>query len=105
MELTPEVKLLYTTLLNKLYEFGKVISEEKKTSIHLKNRAAFAGVHPRKDYFFLNIVSSAPIKSPRILKQEQVSKSRFHNEVRVEKMEDINRELLVWLKKAYILMA
>ena len=105
MELTPEVKLLYTTLLNKLYEFGKVISEEKKTSIHLKNRAAFAGVLPRKDCFFLNIVSSAPIKGPRIIKQEQVSKSRFHNEVRVEKLEDINRELLVWIKEAYILMA
>ena len=105
MNITSEVNLLYKQLLKELGKFGKVAVEEKKTSIHLKNRVAFSGVHPRKNYLILNIVSSAPIKSPRIIKQEQVSKSRFHNEVRVEKLEDINRELLVWLKEAYILMA
>jgi hypothetical protein len=104
MDLTPEVKVLYKTLRNSLQGFGKIGVEEKKTSIHLINRAAFAGVHPRKDYFILNIVSDQPIASQRIEKTEQVSKSRFHNELRIASETDINPELIGWLKAAYELM-
>jgi hypothetical protein len=105
MELTPQVETLYRELLDELHKFGTVGIEEKKTSFHLKNRVAFAGVHPRRNYFILNIVSSSPIKSPRITRQEQVSANRFHNEVKVEKREDIDSELLNWLKAAYLLTA
>ncbi|MFA9288621.1 MAG: DUF5655 domain-containing protein [Weeksellaceae bacterium] len=104
MEMTLEVKALYQQLLNDIDIFGNIIIEEKKTSIHLKNRAAFAGVHPRKSYLILNIVSSEPIVSPRIMKTEQVSKSRFHNELKIEKAEDIDDELIKWLHKAFDLM-
>ncbi len=105
MELTPQVETLFRELLDELHQFGEVGIEEKKTSFHLKNRVAFSGVHPRKNYFALNIVSSSPIKSPRINKQEQVSTNRFHNKVKIEKREDIDNELLGWLKDAYRLTA
>ncbi|MFC2024662.1 DUF5655 domain-containing protein [Chloroflexota bacterium] len=105
MELTPQVKTLYLELLDELYQFGEVGIEEKKTSFHLKNRVAFAGVHPRKNYFILNVVSSSPIKSSRINKQERVSTNRFHNKVKIEKREDIDNQLLSWLKDAYGLTA
>ncbi len=105
MELTAEVKDLYGRLLAELNKFGKITVEEKKTSFHIKSGAAFAGVHPRKQYFILNIVSTAPIKSARIVEQQQVSAHRFHNRVKIEKVEDINKELLGWLKEAYLLTA
>jgi Domain of unknown function (DUF5655) len=103
MELTPEVKDLYQRLIIELQKFGNITVEEKKTSFHIKSGAAFAGVHPRKQYFILNIVSAAPIKSARVIEQEQVSAHRFHNRIRIEKLEDINKELLGWLKEAYTL--
>jgi hypothetical protein len=59
MELSEQVKDLYQYLLKELNRFGEITIEEKKTSFHLKNRAAFAGVHPKKKYFILNIVSSS----------------------------------------------
>lgn len=105
MELTPEVKELYMKLTTELQKFGKIEVEEKKTSFHIKSVAAFAGVHPRKQYFILNIVSAAPIKSNRVVEQEQVSAHRFHNRVKIEKAEDIDKELLGWLKEAYALTA
>ncbi len=105
MELTPPVQALYSNLTDKLKEFGPFVIEEKKTSFHVVNRAAFAGIHPRKDYFIVNIVSAEAIKNPRITKCEQVSKSRFHNELKIEKVEDIDSQLLTWLKEAYHLMA
>ncbi len=104
MELTEQVKYLYQNLLEELYKFGEISVEEKRTSLHLKNRAAFAGVHPKKNYFILNIVSSFPIQSHRIVHQEQVSKNRFHNRTKIEKPEDIDSELLGWLKDAFVLM-
>jgi hypothetical protein len=105
MELTPEVKDLYQRLITELQKFGKIVVEEKKTSFHIKSGAAFAGIHPRKKYFILNIVSAAPIKSERVVEQERVSAHRFHNRVKIEKTEDIDKELLSWLKEAYSLTA
>ena len=105
MELTPEVRDLYKNLITELQKFGIIVVEEKKTSFHIKSGAAFAGIHPRKKYFILNIVSAAPIKSDRIMEQEQVSAHRFHNRVKIEKQEDIDKELLGWLKEAYSLTA
>ena len=101
-----EVKIIYQKLLTELQKFGAVIVEEKKTSFHIKGGGpAFAGVHPRKTYFILNIVTAVPIKSPRIVEQEQISAHRFHNRIKIEKPEDIDKELLGWLKEAYMLMA
>jgi sorbitol-specific phosphotransferase system component IIBC len=106
MELTAEVKALYEQLLEELNKFGKIVVEEKKASFHIKGSgAAFAGVHPRKTYFIINIVAAAAIKNPRIMEQEQVSAHRFHNRVKVEKAADIDKELLNWLKEAYLLTA
>jgi hypothetical protein len=77
MELTPEVNDLYRRLITEVNKFGEITVEEKKTSFHIKGGAAFAGVHPRKQYFILNIVSAAPIKSARVVEQEQVSAHRL----------------------------
>lgn len=75
----------------------------KKTSIHLTRSVGFAGVHPRKSYLYLNIRTAYPIDSPRIAKSEQVSKNRFHNELKLTSPDEIDAELLGWLKDAYAL--
>jgi Domain of unknown function (DUF5655) len=75
----------------------------KKTSIHLTRSVGFAGVHPRKSYLYLNIRTDYPIASPRIAKSEQVSKNRFHNELKLTSPDEIDAELLGWLKDAYAL--
>jgi hypothetical protein len=41
------------------------------------------------------------IDNPRITKSEQVSKSRYHQEVKLQSPDDVDAELLVWLKTAY----
>ncbi len=105
MELPLETDVLYQELLQQVQAFGPARVDEKKTSIHLNNRAGFAGIHPRKRFLYLNIVSAQPIQSSRISKTEQVSKSRFHNELKIERVADIDGEVLGWLRDAYHLMA
>lgn len=101
----PVVRTLYNQLMDKLSNFENIVVEPKKTSIHLKHKTAFAGIHPKKSHFVLNIVSESAIDSSRIKKVEQVSKNRFHNELDIKQLSDIDPELIEWLQTAYDLMS
>ena len=97
----PSVRAMYDHLLSALRKFGKVIEEPKKTSIHLVNVTAFAGVQTRATYILLNIKADHKIDSPRIHKAEQVSARRFHHSVKISSLGEIDSELIGWLHEAY----
>ena len=101
---SPQVIEVYERLTRVLRSVGPVTVETKKTSLHLiagTHGSAFVGVHPQKAAVLLNIRSVAPIESPRVRKVEQVSTHRFHNELLLTSPDDVNGELLRWLKAAY----
>jgi len=97
------VKSIYDRIIKETRKFGKVVEEPKKTSIHLVNKSAFAGVATRKTALILNIKSAAPIKDARIKKSEQVSASRFHQEVKLVSPQEVDSTLVAWLHDAYTL--
>ena len=99
----PVVRAIYDRILKDARKLGPVIEEPKKTSIHLVNKSAFAGVATRKDALILNVKSAAPIKDARFKKSEQVSASRFHQEVKLISIEDVDASLIGWMKEAYAL--
>ena len=94
---------IYDRLLEALRTVGPFQEEPKKTSLHLVHTVGCAGVYPRKSYLLLNVRTDHPLESPRITKTEHVSKSRFHNEVKLASPNDVDEELLGWLKEAYTL--
>jgi hypothetical protein len=96
---------LYLGLLAAIKPLGEFREEVKKTSIHLVRGSAFAGVHPRKNALMLTIKADQPIKSARVAKAEQVSKNRWHLDVKLAASSDIDRELLAWLRQAYEICA
>jgi hypothetical protein len=97
------VRSTYDALLKALHPLGPFQEEPKKTSIHLVHTVGFAGVHPRKSYLYLNIRTAQPIQSSRVAKTEQVSKNRYHNEIKLTSPDDVDAELIGWLKEAYAL--
>jgi len=99
------VRSIYDLLLKNARKFGAVAEEPKKTSIHLVNRTAFAGVATRKTAIILTIKSDRKLSSPRINKSEQASANRFHHEVRLVSPADVDAELVKWLKDAYEMSA
>lgn len=99
------VRAIYDRLLRNARRFGTAIEEPKKTSIHLVNRTAFAGIATRKSAIVLTIKSDRKISSPRIHKSEQVSANRFHHEVKLQSPADVDAELMKWLKDGYELSA
>jgi Domain of unknown function (DUF5655) len=96
---------IYDRILKSARRFGAVSEEPKKTSIHLVNRTAFAGVVTRKSAIILTIKSDRKLSSPRIHKSEQTSASRFHHEIKLASPADVDSELVKWLKDAYALSA
>lgn len=101
----PAVKSSYVAILNAAKKFGPVREDPKKTSIHLVRKTAFAGIATRKESLILTLKSDSDVQSERIFRREQASANRWHLEVKIEGRQQIDRELLGWLKKAYELSA
>lgn len=97
----PEVAATYRAILAAAKKFGPVREEPKKTSIHLVRNTAFAGVATRRTALILTLKAAADIPGPRITKREQVSANRWHHEVRLEAPEEVDTELVEWLRQAY----
>jgi hypothetical protein len=97
------VEQIYEALLKQSRKFGPVIEEPKKTSIHLVNKSAFAGVATRKSAIVLTLKSDRDLDSARIHKSEQTSARRFHHEIKLTTPADVDSELINWLKDGYAL--
>jgi hypothetical protein len=95
------VRQIYDRVLKATGKFGPVAEDPKKTSIHLVNKTAFAGVATRKTAMVLTIKSDRKLSSPRIHKSEQTSAQRFHHEVKLTTPAEVDSELVKWLKDAY----
>jgi hypothetical protein len=102
----PESQRLYAALVERMQGLGPYQEEPKKGSIHVVvGKGAFLGVHPRAAGLLLNIVLDRALESPRVAKAEQVSRTRFHNELKVTELAEIDAELLGWIREAYALKA
>src|SRR6185436_4159064 len=97
----PEVKATYSAILKAAKALGPVKEEAKKTSIHLVRKSAFAGVATRKTALILTLKSDSDVASERIMKREQASANRWHLEIKLETPEQVDREIVAWLRKAY----
>jgi len=92
----------YTKLMEALSEFKGVKVQEKRTSLHLvSGKAAFLGIQTRKAGIRITLVLDHELKHPRIVKSEQVSKSRFHAELDFDGSATVDAELAGWLQEAY----
>ena len=101
----PVVPAIYERIVAAVVPLGPVEQQPKKTSIHLARGTGFAGVHPRKSAVILNLRLDRQLAGSRIVKSEQVSKNRFHNEVRLTSPDDVDAEVAGWLREAYALTA
>ena len=97
----PSVKSIYDRVLAEARKFGDIAEEPKKTSIHLVNKSAFAGIRTQKNALILNVKSAAPIKDKRFAKSEKLSANRYHQEVKLTSPDEVDESLIGWLREAY----
>jgi hypothetical protein len=77
--------------------------DPKKTSIHLNHKTAFAGIRTQKKALLVNIKSAEAIKDARISKSEKLSASRYHQEIKLTSVEEVDSQLVGWLREAYLI--
>jgi len=97
----PVVTEIYERLIAELQKFGPLKIEPKKTSIHLGNRFGFAGVYTRKNYINIEVHLNHKLTSKRVSKVEQASANRYHHTIKLAAPDEVDGELLDWLKDAY----
>lgn len=97
----PEVMATYKEILKVARNLGTVREEAKKTSIHLVRKTAFAGVATRKTALILTLKSATDLHNSRIIKRDQVSRNRWHVEIRLMTSDDVDQEVITWIKNAY----
>lgn len=96
------VSELLETILSILEQFGPYQIEVKKTSLHLVKEKAFLGIHPKKKWLDINIVSNQAIDHSLITKNEHISKNRWHNNLRLSSVEEVDDTLKKLPQAAYL---
>ncbi|MGL4485235.1 MAG: DUF5655 domain-containing protein [Anaerovoracaceae bacterium] len=102
--MSPATEMIYNELCNQIRHIGEFEIEEKKTCLHFSNGRAFVGIHPKLNWLDINIVSDHELKDKRVIKSEQVSKRRFHNQFRLSSRESIDQKLVDFIETAYNLL-
>lgn len=95
------VREIYDTIIAASSEFGPVEQDPKKTSIHLNRKFAFAGIQTRRVFLILTIKATGDIHSPRISKREQTSANRWHHEIKIGSVDEIDSQIIGWLRDSY----
>lgn len=95
------VRAIYDALLQVSRGFGEFMEDPKKTSIHLNRRSAFAGIATRKSYLILTVKSSTELDHPRVSRMEQTSTSRWYSEIRLDRPEAVDAEIVRVLRDSY----
>lgn len=96
------VSELLETILSILEQFGPYQIEVKKTSLHLVKEKAFLGIHPKKKWLDINIVSNQAIDHSLITKNEHISKNRWHNNLRLSSVEEVDDTVKKLIQAAYL---
>ncbi len=95
------VRDIYDMILATVNEFGPVIEDPKKTSIHLNRKSAFAGIQTRREFLILTVKATDDISDERISKREQASAHRWHHEIKIASVDNIDSQIIAWLRDSY----
>src|SRR5690349_12034402 len=102
----PELKTLYETIAKEVNKLGPYREETVPPDvIYFKTVSTFLGVKVKSKHLEVEFFLDHHENNPAISQCLQTSKHRFAHVVPVDKMEDINLELLGWIKTSYQLVS
>ncbi len=99
-------KFLYDALKYKVKkEVGDFEIESLECCIHFVARKIFVGVFCTKENIKITFTLSEKLDSPRIDNVDQLSANRFNHRVIIQDENEIDKELMEWIREAYVLMS
>lgn len=97
---TNEVRRLFDHLLREVEAFGPVRIDAVKTAINFTHISHFVMVYVRKASLTIDFASEAPFMSERVFRVEELGPRLYLNYVKLSQPEEIDDELLGWLRDA-----
>ena len=98
---TEKARALYDALFSAISEFGEIDVYVGKYNLTIRRLTTFLSVMVEKDHLTLVFISSEPVDEFPVYQHHQHSAHRFSNVVKVEAFEEIDAQLLRWLRQAW----
>ena len=95
-----EVRSLFDALYAKLRSIAPLRMDAVKSSINLVSKHHFGGIRVQKDGLRLGFILGRPVEHHRI-RTQQITPTIWAHHVKITRQEDLDTELLAWLKEAH----
>ncbi len=96
-----EIRLLYKILIDKVMAFGEVDIHFGKWNLTIRRLSTFLSIMVEKGHLTLVFISEKPIDDFPVYQHHQHTASRFSNVVKIESEDEIDDQLIGWLKQAW----
>jgi hypothetical protein len=96
-----DVRKLFNTLIERVLEFGEVQIRAGKWGITGRRLSTFLTVMIKKNHLTVIFLSEVPIDEFPVYQNYHHSGNRFSNSIKIESAEEIDEQLLGWLKQAW----
>lgn len=96
-----QVRGLYAVLISRIQEFGEVDIHIVKWNITIRHLSTFLSVMIERDHLTLVFISAEPVDEFPVYQNHQRSAHRYSNVVKVESLDEIDDQLIRWLKQAW----
>ncbi len=96
-----EIRDLYEIFVQKVQEIGPMEIHVAKWNISCRAASTFVGIFPEKRDLAISFVRDEPLDDFPVYATHHYSKNRWSNHVKIEEAEEIDEQLLRWIKDAY----
>jgi len=92
-------------LLTEIGQFGPIELNPVKSVIQVKAGATFLSIKPKKDFIELEFQLAKEIDQFPVHRTIRISRNRILHFLYIQGPEDINEQLLEWLRSSYLLVS
>ena len=101
----PRLKETFELLLTHMREFGPLRVDAVKSSINFASKYHFGGASVTSDHLRVGFLSDKIIKDRRIVRVERLGPNKVGHSVVLRSVDDVDDELVNWLRKAYTMQS
>lgn len=95
------VRELYDILMKKVGEFGAVDPRVGPYNVSVRNLSTFLNIMPERDHLTISFVRDEPLDEFPIYQTYQRSAKKWSNHLKIESPDEIDEQLINWIKDAY----
>jgi len=99
------IRMIYDRLMQEVHRFGDISVNPVKSSIQVKAGANFLSIRAKKDRVEIDFFLDREVTKSPISRTFRISAHRVLHSAVLESYEQVNKELVNWLRESYELVA